>query len=173
NPPTGRSYKYEGTPPSLHTVENSDGSSIRKVGDPPVWREFDKDGKATRKTYSDVLVYENGSLGTEKDGKVTYKNPDGTQEIETNDSTVYKDRQGRVTEVVDHNEEPPTGRRYSYDEQTGQPNRVESSDGSSIRKEGEPPVWQEYGKDGKPTDQTYDKVYSDDNGNLVTEKDEL
>src|SRR5262249_35361966 len=65
-------------------------------------------------------------------------------------------------------EEKPGERSVEHDGE-GKLYYVNNPDGSSIRKEGEPPVWREYGKDEKPTGRTYEEVYVDDeNGDLIT-----
>jgi hypothetical protein len=100
----------------LINVTNPDGSSIRKEGTPPVWREYGKDEKPTGRTYEEVSVDdETGDLITwhrDKDGvgiRIA-KKADGTQEVENGDSIVYKDRDGHVTRTRDKHADQVKGR---------------------------------------------------------------
>src|SRR4029453_18062217 len=171
--PGERSFECDGKG-DLYLVNNPDGSSIRKEGEPPVWREYAKDEKPTGRSYEEVSVDdETGDLITwhrDKDGvgiRIANK-ADGSHAIENGDSIVYKDREGHVTRKLD--KQANQVKRRSF-ESLGDEGLfyVNNPDGSSIRKEGEPPVWREYAKDEKPTGRSYEEVSVDDEtGDLIT-----
>src|SRR4030095_15569333 len=168
-PQTGRSFEYDAEGELIH-VNNRDGSSIRKAGEPPVWREYDKDGNATPATYDYVEVTAHGSLVTEKYGQTSFNYPDGSQKVHKDDSVVYMDREGRVMQTADKHEQPASKRSFEYDAE-GELIHVNNPDGSSIRKGGEPPVWRDYDRDGNVTPKTHDEVDVTEFGTLVTEID--
>src|SRR4029453_19585579 len=115
--PGERSFECDGKG-DLYLVNNPDGSSIRKEGEPPVWREYAKDEKPTGRSVEEVSVDdETGDLITwhrDKDGvgiRIANK-ADGTQEEENGDAIVYKDRDGQMTRTLDKGAEPPAERSF-------------------------------------------------------------
>src|SRR5262249_45718186 len=132
-------------------------------------REYGKDGNPTGKTYNDVSVDENGDFYTiNKDKTTILTRADGTQEIQTAVSSFSRDREGQITSALDMRGEPPREWFFEY-AGIGELIHVTNPDGSSISNEGDPPVWREYDKDGKPTGQTYEEVSTDfEKGELFT-----